>query len=59
MQKKAQEVPLWRSGLRIWHCPNCGAGCNCGMGLIPGPLPQAAGVAKRKKEKELKCYLLK
>lgn len=25
------EVPLWQSGLRIWHCHDCGTGS------IPGP----------------------
>ena len=31
MQKIKPGVPWWLSGLRIWHCPCCGAG------LIPGP----------------------
>ena len=35
-KKTQQEVPMWNSGLRIWHCHICGAGCNCGAGSIPG-----------------------
>ena len=29
------EVTVWHSGLQIQLCHNCGAGCNCGTGLIP------------------------
>ena len=32
-----EEVPLWCSGLRIWHCCSCGADHNCRSGSIPGP----------------------
>ena len=30
------EAPVWRSGLRIQLCCNCGTGHNCSMGSIPG-----------------------
>ena len=28
---------LWCNRLRIRHCRSCGTGCDCSMGLIPGP----------------------
>ena len=31
-----QEVLLWYSELRIWHCCSCSTDCTCGMGLLPG-----------------------
>ena len=39
--------------IRIWHCHSCGAGCNCGVGLIPGlGTSPAADVAKGKEGRE-------
>lgn len=39
---------MWHSRLRIWHCCNCGACHNHGMGWIPGPgTPHAQDSAKK------------
>lgn len=32
--KTVFDVPLWHSGLKIFHCHHSGLGCYCGMGLI-------------------------
>ena len=41
--------------VRIWHCCSCGAGCNCGVSLIPGPeTPTCHGGGGQKKEKKKK-----
>ena len=31
-----EEIPLWCSGLKIWHVLSCGVGCSCGSDLIFG-----------------------
>ena len=42
----------WHSGLRIWHCHNCGVDYNCSSDLIPGPgTPYAMGQLKKKEKK--------
>ena len=35
--KSTLAVPLWSSGLRIWHCHCSSRGHCCGSGSIPGP----------------------
>ena len=43
----------WYSGLRTWHCYNCGIFHNCSMDLIPGPgTPYAMGWTKKEKKRE-------
>ena len=34
---RVQEVLLWCSELRIWHCHCSGSGHCCASGSIPGP----------------------
>ena len=53
-------VPLWLSGLRIWHCHYSGSDHCCGVGLIPGLGTFAChghGQKKKKLNKKIKCHI--
>ena len=46
-------VPLWCSGLRIWCGCSCGAGHNCGVGSVAGPVTSTYhGCGSKKKCKK-------
>ena len=54
LKSNIQDVCLWCSGLRIWHCHSCDAGHNCGMGLIPGPGIFTSWVCPKQTNKQTK-----
>ena len=53
--KHIVEVPMWHSGLKIWHCCSCGTGCDCSTVLIPSPGTSTC-CSCRKKKKSTQIY---
>ena len=51
-KEKLQGVPLWCSGLRIWHCYYNGLGRCYGVGSIPGLGTSTCHRCGQKKKKE-------
>lgn len=50
LSKRVHGVPLWRSGLRTWHCNCSSLGHFCGSGSIPVPgMYACCGYTKKKK----------
>ena len=59
VKKLFKGVPLWHSGLRIWHWHCCGSGCCCGTSLIPGPRTSMCHrYGQEKKKKNCLTYLI-
>ena len=52
-------VPLWCSGLRIWHCCGCEIGCSSSLYSIPGlGISICQGVAEKEKKKSYLSFII-